>query len=518
MSDSRTKNTTRNIVFGFIYRIINLILPFISRSIIIFYLGTNYLGIGSLFTSLLSFLSLAELGMNSAIVFAMYKPIAENDLKTIGKYLKYYRKMYRLIGLIILVVGVLLLPLLPYLTKSDTPADVNLYLLYSIYLLNSVISYFIAGYRQSLLTAYQRNDIIDKISTLVMIGVRIIEILVLLYTKNFYYFAFVQVVGTLTTNVFVSKITRKMYPQIVCDGELSDVQKKEITKKLSGLFGTKLNSIVVNQADTIVISTFLGLTVLGKYSNYFYIMNSVAGFIIMIFTSMTASIGNKIASDPIEDSYILFKKISFINTWIVGWCSICLLCLFQPFMMLWSDVSGQDISLPLYIAIFMSIYFYVYQVQRTLLAFKDAAGLWYEDRFRPYISMIINVVFNIILVIFFGLIGVIISTIIAFGISLPWCNYIVFKNLFKKSHLKNLLKIVLDFLVFSIVGIITFFMCDFFDYSLQWFVVRLLICIVLPNVLLVLFYHRTKEFIDLYTLVIQKINRIIKKNNIGHTT
>lgn len=500
---NRTKNVSRIAIFGFLYKFVCLILPFITRTLILYLLGTSSLGIGSLFSSILSFLSLAELGFGSTIVYAMYKPISENDIETIGALLKYFRKIYRLVGITVLVIGALLMPFLPELTKKESVDGINIYVLFSIYLTNSVISYFFAGYKQSLLTAHQRGDIIYKIATVVTILVRLSEIFAIYFTKSLYVYAFMSIIGTVITNVIISIVTNRMYPEIKCKGEISNDERLEIKKRITGLIGTNMNSVVVNQADNIVISYFLGLTVVAVYGNYLTIYHAVTGFIMMFFNSMTSSIGNKLVTDNIENSYTLFKKISFINYWIVGWCSICMLCLYQPFMELWV---GKNLMLPLSTVILISFYLYIYQIQRAILIFKDAAGLWYEDRFRPYVSMIFNLVSNIILVQFMGLNGVVISSIIAFFMSIIWCNNVVFKHLFCKSTVSNLIEMLKHTIVTIFVAVGTYFLCSIMKNGIVGLIERAIICIVVPNLIYMFIYHRTIEFRNLLQLVSNRFN------------
>lgn len=476
--ETRTKNATRNIMFGLLYKFVTLLLPFVTRTLLLYLLGSGSTGISTLFSSILNFLSLAELGVGSAIVYAMYEPIAENRTDEIGALLAYFKKLYRYIGLAVLLIGGVLTPFLPYLIKGKAPDGVNIYILYCIYLTNSVISYFFAGYRQSLLAGYQRADIKDKIAMAVTVGVRLSEILVIAITRNLYLYAFVSIVGTVISNLITAIVTKKMYPQIKCRGAITSDRRRLIRKKLGGLFGTKLNSIVVNQADTLVISAFLGLDFVTRYGNYYFILSAVAGLVMVVFASMTAGIGNKIAVDGREKAYALFRKISFLNAWIVGWCSICLVCLYQPFMKIWVK---EDLMLPFSTAILMAVYFFIYQIQRTVLTFKDAAGLWYEDRFRPYVSMVFNLVSNLVLVQWIGLNGVILSSILAFMISVPWCNRVVNKKLFQKKPIGNLLRMLGSLVGTALIAIPTYIVCGFCPDGIGGFVLKAAVCLILPN-------------------------------------
>ena len=505
--ESRTKKAARNIKYGLLYKTVTLLLPFISRTLMLYLLGTTSLGISTLFSSILTFLSLAELGFGSAVVYTMYKPIVENDVATIDALLNYYKRLYRIIGLIVFLVGLALTPFLQYLIKGETPEGINLHYLFYMYLLNSVLSYFFAGYRQSLLTAYQRTDIRDKIAIAVTISVRIGEILIIFLTRNLYFYVVVTILGTLLTNVITAIITRKMFPEIECKGEVPKEIKEDIRKRLSGLFGTKLNAIVVHQADTIVISAFLGLTLLTQYGNYYYILNVLSGFVMMIFSSLTASIGNKIASDSINEVYVLFKKISFANGWIVSWVSICLLCLFHPFMIIWVK---EDLTLPILMSVLMTIYFYVYQIQRTLLTFKDAGGLWYEDRLRPYVSMIINLISNILLVQVIGIYGIVVSTIIAFFLSLPWVNHVVFTKMFRKQPKIHLLKMAGNAVITAVIAAGTFYICSFFPVSIPGIIGKIIVCIIFPNALFIMLFRKTSEF----NYILEMLKHMIRRESL----
>ncbi len=507
LTESRTKKATRNIQYGLLYKTVTLLLPFVSRTLMLYLLGTSSLGISTLFSSVLTFLSLAELGFGAAVVYTMYKPIVENDVATIDALLNYYKRLYRIIGLVVLLIGLALTPFLQYLIKGETPEGINLHFLFYMYLANSVASYFFAGYRQSLLTAYQRTDIRDKIAIAVTISVRIGEILIIYLTRNLYLYVMVTILGTLLTNVITAAVTRKMFPEIECRGEVSEEVKKDIRKRLGGLFGTKLNAIVVHQADTIVISAFLGLTLLTQYGNYYYIINVLSGFVMMFFSSLTASIGNKIASDSMDEVYILFKKISFANGWIVSWASICLLCLFHPFMIMWVK---EDLTLPVMMSVLMTAYFYIYQIQRTLLTFKDAGGLWFEDRFRPYVSMIVNLVSNILLVQVIGIYGIVISTIIAFFLSLPWVNHIVFTRMFKKPPMVHLLKMSGNSVITAVIAAGTFYICSFFPVSIPGIICRTAVCIILPNALFFLLFRKTDEF----NYILEMLKRMVRRENL----
>lgn len=492
MSASRTKNAARNVFFGMINKFVLLFLPFVTRTLILRLLGASFLGIGTLFSSILSFLSLTQLGLDSAIVYVMYKPIAENDTEKICALLNYYKRLYRIIGIVILFFGTVIVPFLPLLINGDAPEGINIYILYYIYLLESVIGYFFCGYKRCLIVAHQRSDVNSNVNTVINLIVQFSKIFAVYFSRSFYVYALVPVIGTLLSNFSTAIITIKMYPTYVPKGQVGIEIKNEIKKKLTGLFGTRLNAMVVHSADVMVISAFLGLSMTAKYGNYHYIMSSITGFVTMLSTSMTAGIGNKLVTDGIDESYKLFKNLSFMNSWVVGWASVCFICLYEPFIKLWV---GKDMQLGIGFVILFVFCFYIHEIQRTMFSFKDAMGLWHKDKVRPYASMIINIVLNLVLLHIFGIYGVVASTVIAFLISLPWVNRIIYKNGFvNRSPAENIKSIISNLLITVAAVILTYVPCSLLGGSILAFVVRGVFCITIPNAFFFLCYRNMSEF------------------------
>ena len=362
MKIARTKNTVRNIVFGTILRIVNIFLPFVSRTVILYVLGTQYLGLSSLFGSILSFLCLAELGVGGAMVYTMYKPIAENDTDTIRALLNLYKKIYRIIGTVILVLGLCLLPFLTKIIHGDIPEDTNIYVLYLIYLINAVLSYWLFAYKNALMQAYQRTDLDSKIALFITPVSYIVMLGCLFLTRNYYFYIIWLPIFTILTNILRCVVVNKQFPGLEPKGEVSKELKKSITKKVTALIGTKLNTVVLNAADNIVMSAFLGLTVIAIYGNYYLIMSSIIGFLGICYSAMTAGLGNSLQTETLEKNYKDFEKFSFINSWLVGWCTVCLVCLYQPFMRIW--VQDEELMFPFVLVLEFALYFYVYQIRK----------------------------------------------------------------------------------------------------------------------------------------------------------
>ena len=269
MKIERTKNAGRNIVFGGILKVYQILVPFLMRTAMIYFMGVEYLGLSSLFSSILQVLNLAELGVGSAMVFSMYKPIANDDETIICALLSLYRKYYFIIGLVIAAIGITLTPFIPKLIKSDMPGGLNVYILYLLNLAVTVLSYWMLAYKNSLLQAYQRVDITSKVTFFTTTIQYVLQIVILITFKNYYVYVIVALATQAMTNILTAFVATQMYPDLIPKGKLPTEQIKEINHRIRDLFTSKVGAVIVNSADTIVISAFLGLTVLAIYQNFF---------------------------------------------------------------------------------------------------------------------------------------------------------------------------------------------------------------------------------------------------------
>ena len=252
-------------------KIFTIFFPFLIRTVLIKKIGIEYAGLNSLFSSILQVLNLTELGFASAVVYSMYKPIAEDDKDTICALLNFYKRVYFIIGLVILALGTAVMPFLPHLIKGNVPQDINIYVLYSIYLVNTSLSYLLFGYKNSLLNAHQRRDVISNILTITQGLMNICQLLILVTIKNYYLYVLMMPIFTVLNNVMVGIETKRMFPEYSCKGKLDISVKKDIRKKVAGLMISKLAQTSRNSFDSIFISAFLGLamtTIYCYFCNY----------------------------------------------------------------------------------------------------------------------------------------------------------------------------------------------------------------------------------------------------------
>lgn len=490
----RTKNATRNIVFGGMLKAYNIVIPFIMRTAMLYLLGVQYLGLNTLFISVLEVLNLAELGVGSAMVYSMYKPIIEDDTKTICALMKLYRLYYRVIGLVIAVVGLVLLPFIPHIISGEVPADINVYILYLLNLGVTVLSYWLFAYKNSLLNAYQRTDVSSKIALCMNTVKYLLQIMVLVLLKNYYIYLVVALITQVLTNIVTAIIVTKMYPDYKPSGQLEKEEIKKINGRIRDLFTSKIGAVIVNSADTIVISAFLGLTMLAVYQNYFYILNSIVTFVGIIFSSCMAGIGNSIIVETKKKNFKDLQKFTFIICWIAGFCTCALLCLYQPFMKIWV---GEQYQLGISAVVCLCIYYFVYEVNQLLNMYKDAAGMWHEDRFRPLVTALSNLIMNLIMVQFIGIYGVILSTVLSMlGIGMPWLLHNLFTVIFEKKYLPCYLKDLGMYIIVTLIACsITYFVTSLIHLSgLIEFIVKGIICVIIPNVIFLIVYRNRPEF------------------------
>lgn len=494
MKIDRVGNAKRNIVFGMLSMSISLLLPFITRTILIYTLGELYVGLSGLFQSVFQLLSIFELGFGTALVYFLYEPIANDDTEKIGAILKYYKRKYCEIGSVIFIAGLCIIPFVPFLIREQEIPDVNIYIIYLVMLINATMGYFIFPQARALLSAYQRNDITHKITIITEFFKYILQIVVLLLFKNYYVYIFVIFIFDIVNDILHVFLTKKKYHYIKCEGQLEQDVKLSIYKKVSGLFTYKVGSLIANFADSVVISAFLGLGVVAVYGNYYYIITALFSILAIYYSSITAGLGNSIVLESTEDNYRNFQVLQFAQEWLIGWMSICLVCLFQPFVRLWV---GEEWLLPFPLVILLAVLFYVWKIQDIVTVYKEAAGLWDKDKYRPLISAVINLVLNLLTVQYWGLYGIVISTLISvLMVDVIWVARSLFKIYFKVRLSEYYIRMLKALLINTGLGIFTFFCCGFLEcVSPFWdFLGCLLICLFVPNILCVIIYRKKWEF------------------------
>ena len=477
-----SKQSTRNVVVNVGAKMIMMLLPFAIRSVMIYTLGNLYLGMDSLFSSVLNMLSLSELGFSAAIVYAMYKPVAQQDDQKVRALLTFYKRIYRIVGCVILGLGLALLPNIKMFIAEGTayPQDINIYVVYLVLLINTALSYFLFAYKNAVLVAAMRNDldaILDLIRSILSHG---LQILVLVALRSYYLYVLVLPLITVVNNIVRSYVIDKRFPQYKGESLLTKAEQKDIMSRVGALIGNKIGAVVFASVDSMVISAYLGLEVLGKYGNYYTIFSAVYAVFSTAYTAIQSTVGNSLVSKNQEENYSLFRKLFAGNAVLTCFSTCCFLFLYQPFMRLWV---GENNLLGIEIPALLALYYFIKSTRRICFLFKEAAGMWRETWLMPYISVVVNLVANILMVKWIGLSGVLLSSIMALVVvEIPWETNVFFKRYFQKNlgqYVKQILiSIVQAALSIMIAGGLCYGASLFVNNDILTIMLRLLICIV----------------------------------------
>ncbi len=490
----RTENTKRNIIVGEIDKITGILLPFAVRTMIIHLIGADYLGLTGLFYSIIQMLNLAELGFGTAIIYSMYKPIAENDTRAINGLLRYYARVYRVVGVIIGAVGLVIMLFLPRLISGSIPPGINIYLLYLIFLGDSVANCFLYPNRKALLTAYQRNDVIGRMHIITQTAMYLIQMVSILQARNFYLYALTVPVSTAAFSLLCARQTRILFPEYREEGSLDPDTEKNIRKQVIGLMVRKTASLSRNAFDSMFISAYLGLSATAVYGNYYYVMDSVVMILAVVKTSMAGGVGNSIALESKEKNLADMHTIDFLFMWISGWCAVCLLCLYQPFMELWA---GGDMMLPMSCVLLFSVYFYVLKMSDIRTLYAESVGIWWEARYLSVAEAASNLLLNWLFIRALGLPGILLATLISYLVfNFAGGSLILFRYYFTEGGLKDYMLSHLKYLlVTAAAAALTFAAGTLVPFhGLPELLIKGILCIFLPGAFYLLLYGRSRSF------------------------
>lgn len=510
---SRTKSSIVNVVTAFIGQGLGFIISFIARIFFIKILGEEYLGINGLFTNILTVLSLAELGIGTAITYSLYEPLAKKDKEKCKSLMHLYKKVYIIIGIIILFVGSIITPFLG-IFLNETPNIDNLKIIYLLFVANTGISYFYS-YKRNLIIADQNRYIATIYRYSFYFILNIFQIIYLIKYRNYIGFLIIQIVFTFLENYFVSQKANKMYPFLL-DKNVNKVDKKtstEIFRNTKAMMMHRIGGTIVNSTDNIILSKYVGLVQVGLYSNYYLITSALNLVTVQIYNSLVPGIGNLKAENNIQKEYTVFKRLNFITFWMYGFLTLCLLVMFNDFISIWI---GSRYTLSFAVVLIITVNFYLTGMRKSVLAFRDAMGLFYKDRYKAIIEAIINIIVSIILAIKMGIFGVFLGTFISSITTCVWVEpYVLYKYGFNKKFGDYCIDYLKKVVIMIVMGFILYFIrLQFIDYNIIIrFLIELGVCIVMINGLFWLMFRKTDEynyFIDL----LKKISRkIIKRKN-----
>ena len=490
---SRGLNSIRNAASGVLKTAVKILFPFLLRTILLYYLGEEYLGLNSLFYSILVVLNLAELGFSSAVAFRIYKPLADEDAEKVGAYLNYLRSAYRLIGTLILAAGLLIMPFLPRLINAGWPDDINIYWLFLIYIINSSISYFFAGYKGVLVIASQRMDYINMIEMSMYCLQYIVQLAVVMISRNYYAYILVMPLFTILVNCVTAYLTDRKYAKYLNREKLPVYERKAMLGDIWGVAICKVSEVTRNSFDSIIISALLGLVPVAVYNNYYYILTAVLSFMIILNQSLQSGVGNSIATETREKNEHDLYKLSFFSAWLNVVCSTSILCMSQNFISIWV---GQRMLLTDFDMMLFAVYFYILNMCSIRNLYFDGNGLWMQGKYAFIAESLGNLFLNIILCRRFGITGILAATIITvFLCGFVWRSRILFREYFRKSATPFFRFHLAWGIRACVIAGLTWSVCRLAgSYGFSGLIMRLFICIVMPNGILFLLYRKRPEF------------------------
>lgn len=510
----RSKNSIKNIIFSLILSVVTMLVGFIAQKVFLNILGTEYLGVQGLFTNILSILGIVELGIGPAMIYKLYKPLANNNKEKIKSLMGFYKNCYIIIAVVVTLLGLAILPFLKYIV-GETSIDININYIYILFLADTACSYLLT-YKRSILYADQKNYILDAVHIIYIISMNFIQMVMLSITRNYILYLIIKIVCRLLENIILTAITNKKYPYIKEKQvkQLSKHEKKSIYINLKGLIYQKISGVASQGINNIIISSFLGVSIVGMYSNYNLILQALNNLISQAFTSITASIGNLLTEMDAQKSYNVYKNLLFLNSWIFMFASIGVLCVIEPFITIWI---GKEYILPFSVLIVLVVNFYIQGMKRTSNTFKEAAGIYYKGRLLAIGEALINIVFSIIFVELYGLVGVFLGNIIS---ALIWFFYgypkYIYKPIFKRTYIEYIKDYIPYVSMGIIVSIVTYFIVLFIQVENIWikFLIDVISVCVIPNILYFLAFFKTKEFNYCKNIFKNFIKSVLKKNNV----
>lgn len=505
-SDGRLRNSAKNMVSGMLFRFFSMLTAFIVRTVFIKCLSNDYLSVNGLYSSILNMLSLAELGFSTAMVYSMYKPLAEKDYTKLSQIMRLYKRVYWIIGAVVLFIGLLIVPFLDVIIKNKPDIE-GLTFYYLLFLFNSVLSYWFFAYMSSLLQADQRVSVISNYSTIFNLIKTVIQIILLLVFKNFTIYLIVQMLCTIFQNVAIAVRVKKDYPIFSnSKEELPRQEKKRIFDDVKALMLQKISFKILNTSDSIIISAFVGLNWVGLLSNFIMIEEAIVAVLSQVTSAISASLGNLFVESDDETGYIMFKRVDFMNYWLYAFSAIALITLSNPFVKIWL---GENYLLSNIAIVALFSRFFIEGYINTMSTFRSALGLFKQGKYLPLVVAVLNIVLSIGLSYPLGLAGVLFATPISRLCINGWyMPLVIHRNGFNKPVKPYYFKLLFRLsLLACVVVVMQLISSAVFagGVTIIKFIIMVIITAILPNIVFLIVFCRNDEFKYFKNLVVHRL-------------
>lgn len=502
----RSKNSALNIITNVFIVLVQTVLTFCVRIIFTKTLSTEYLGLQGLFTNIISMLSLADLGIGTAICYSLYKPLSDNDTEAISVIVTKLKKVYRVISLIIIFIGLIMTPFIHNVATGYNHGNIEL--IFIIYILTLAFEYFIS-YREVLITADQKKYQISFINILYLISVCGIQMLVLIKTHNFILYILVDLILKSLKFVIANIYIKNKYKNIDFKSK-SDMDRESnnnLITNIKSLFIIRIGDYLVNGTDNIIISKFINVTVTGIYGNYLSIMFVLKNIVGTIMNSVTSSFGNLIVEESKETQNNVFNIMNYVNNFILTYFCMCFYLLINLFIL---NIFGKKFLLGNYEILVITFNLFLIGSLYPIDSVRNAAGIFKNDRFVPIVQAFINLTVSILLSLKLGLLGVLLGTTVSYVLTVAWERpYLIYKNVLKLNAKIYFLNYVLNVLKLVLITFICYFIIKRFKVSIFYidFIIKGLIISLIYGIIILLLDCRKKEFKYLLSLITSKVGR-----------
>lgn len=511
MSESRLSKSIKNLQVAWIGQFLNILAKFVMRRFFVRYISDDYLGLDAVFTNIIGLMDLAELGIGSAVFYALYKPLAEQNEEQVLGVMQLLAKVYRLIALILCGVGVLLMPLLTVITPEARGVP-NVQLLFGFYLANTVVSYLFT-YKGLLASADQKNYITLRNHYIFVVSLNVTQIIIIYLTHNFVVYAAVQSMFTLAEGISLSWIMDRKYPILrrkdkVC---LPENITRKIWSDVRKIVVGRAGNTIISSTDNLILSNVVGLSKTGAYSNYVLVKASLQAIVCQFQSAVSASIGNMAASGEREKELEYFWFLNFITTSLYAVTSVCMFNLMQPFIVYWL---GGNYLMDYGVLFCITVVYYLGGIRGLFKTFSMAHGVFDLEAKKAILEVVANLVISILLAVKIGLIGVLLGTVISslfVGIPLELLNVeLALPEISKRRYVKELI-------VYAFGTVIVLFIsmrfCDMV--SMHWYIrlpLGAMISVVVFGVVWWVLFGRTIMFRRTVELAKGIVRERIRKN------
>lgn len=498
MSKSRSHNTMLNIFFGYAAQLGTIVLSFIGRRIFLQYLSVDYLGINGLYSNILTVLSLAELGLDTAVVYSLYKPVADGNEALINSLLAYFKRIYFALAGIIFLIGTALVPFLHFLIKSELNRQDLIYY-YLIFLANTVASYFVA-HKVALLCAYQEQRVQKLVVLSSNLVLQILHIIVLVVWKNYYLYVLATLLTTIISNLALGCVCDKIHPNIKKKLPPVDFDKKPIREKVYSTLIYKVGAVAVTNTDNILISVLVSTAAVGLYSNYYVVYGSIQGFIAIITTSLISSLGNLGVSGDKKRQYEIFNFALMFYHFTAALGLIGFSALLNDVVELWL---GAEYLFDWPTVFIIALNFYISNAISPVWMYREANGLFEQVRYLMLARAAVNIILSVLLGMIWGTFGILLATAISLAVTNFWYEpRILFKKVFDFSVREYwrtqgryfLMTLLAMAVCYGAIGVLPR------AATLTLILIKTLLIILLTTGIFFVFVHRTPEYDEIKAL------------------